>query len=163
MADTSSAEQDFQALRDQANGALLATIAPSGAPCASYAPMIWRDGSCYFFLSELAAHTTNLRANPNASLLLLEPEQDAANAFARQRISLEGQADVVERGASLFAEVLSEFHRRFGEVMSVIEPLPDFHLFRIRIVSGQFVRGFGQAYRLAGEKLDRLKHIRPGA
>ena len=28
MADTSSAEQDFQALRDQANGALLATIAP---------------------------------------------------------------------------------------------------------------------------------------
>jgi hypothetical protein len=161
LSDLSSAQQDFLALREQSSGALLATLSTDGKPCASYAPILWIDSYCYLFLSELASHTQNLRANPSISLMLVEPEAQAANAFARQRITLQGEADIISRDSSQFARLLSEFHRRFGGVMSIIEPLPDFHLFRIGLVSGLFVRGFGQAYRLSGEALDELTHIGP--
>jgi putative heme iron utilization protein len=161
LSDLASARQDFLALRSHSSSALLATLSPGGKPNASYAPMLWLDDYCYLFLSELANHTGNLKADPSISLMLIEPEQQAANAFARQRITLQGAASVIARDEPLFAQVLSEFHRRFGGVMSVIEPLPDFHLFRIRLDSGHFIRGFGQAFRLSGEHLDELTHIRP--
>jgi hypothetical protein len=57
--------------------------------------------------------------------------------------------------------VIQEFHQRFGEVMKLIEPLPDFHLFRIKVESGRFIRGFGQAYELAGDRLDQIIQIDP--
>jgi len=43
--------------------------------------------------------------------------------------------------------------------MTIIEPLPDFSLFRVCLQAGRFVRGFGQAYDLSGEDLDELVHI----
>ena len=161
MPDSTPAEQDFLVLREQSGAALLATMSAKGEPCASYAPLVWVDNCCFLFLSDLADHTVNLRANPGLGLLLLQSEQATANAFARQRISLRGSAEIISRENPLFSTVLPEFHRRFGEVVSMIEPLGDFHLFRIRLQSGQFVRGFGQAYRLSGENLDELEHIRP--
>jgi heme iron utilization protein len=161
LSDLASARQDYLTLRNQSSSALLATLSPNGKPNASYAPVLWLNDNCYLFLSELASHTGNLMANPAISLMLIEGEQFAANAFARQRITVQGKADVIARDASVFEQVLSEFHRRFGGVMSIIEPLPDFHLFRIRLDSGHFVRGFGQAFSLCGEHLDELSHIRP--
>jgi hypothetical protein len=56
---------------------------------------------------------------------------------------------------------LAEFHHRFGKVMAMIEPLADFHLFRLQLQTGRFVRGFGQAYDLSGEHLQDLQHIGP--
>ena len=161
MSDNDAALQDYLTLRAQSSSALLATKAPDGAPHASYAPLLWRDDCCYLFLSQLASHTRNLDADPSISLMLLQPEQEAANAFARQRITLRGRADVIPRDAKRFSLVLSDFHRLFGGVMSIIEPLPDFKLFGVRLESGQFVRGFGQAFELSGAGLDQLNHIVP--
>ena len=160
MSDPDNAQQEFIALRDQVNGAQLATLAAGGIPEASYAPLVWLDGSCFLFLSELASHTRNLQHCPAISLMLIEP-QSGANAFARRRITLQGEAHVIARDETLFARVMVEFHRRFGKVMEIIEPLPDFHLFRLSLRQGRFVRGFGQAYELCGEKLDELRHIDP--
>ena len=88
--------------------------------------------------------------------MLIEDEFEAANSFARRRISLQGRAQTVERDSDIFKSVISLFHRRFGKVMEIIEPLPDFQLFCVRVTSGRFVRGFGQAYELTGERLDGL-------
>jgi putative heme iron utilization protein len=46
--------------------------------------------------------------------------------------------------------------------MEMIEPLPDFQLFCVRANTGRFIRGFGQAYELEGEKLEQLTHVGPG-
>ena len=68
---------------------------------------------------------------------------------------------MIDRGDALFDLVLGEFHLRFGKVMEIIEPLPDFLLFRVELRAGRFIRGFGQAYQLAGENLGQLQHVDP--
>lgn len=141
---------------------MLATVAEGQNPAASYAPLAWLDGHCYLYLSELALHTRNLKRCPRISLMLMEAEAETANPFARRRITFNGNVLVIARDDLLFDRVLAEFHRRFGKVMTIIEPLPDFSLFRVCLQAGRYVRGFGQAYDLSGEHLDELVHIDAG-
>ena len=162
MDDLSSECREYLALRERCHGAMLATLEDDGLPSASYAPMVWLDGDGYLFLSDLASHTRNLRRCPSLGLLLIEGKDSSANPFARQRITLQGEARIVDRADRSFAPVLAEFHRRFGQVMSVLESLPDFHLFRLQLQRGRYIRGFGQAYELSGEGLAQLAHINPG-
>ena len=162
MSNTDSVRQDYLALRNQANSAQLATVGSDKTPEASYAPCIWREGYGYVFLSELASHTQNLKLNPAISLLLIEAETTAGNAFARKRISLFGKAGIVARSDNHYKTVINDFYRRFGDVMKLIEPLADFHLFRITVQRGRFIRGFGQAYELAGDTLEQLIPVDPG-
>lgn len=162
MDDLSGARREYLDLRERCHGAMLATLEDDGTPSASYAPMVWLDGDGYLFLSDLAAHTRNLRRSPALGLLLVEDEAENANPFARRRITLQGEARVVERADSSYAPALAEFQRRFGQVMTVLEALPDFHLFRLRPQRGRYIRGFGQAYELSGEGLAQLAHINPG-
>ena len=130
-------------------------------PEASYAPCILFEGDYYLFLSQLASHTANLIHNPVLGLMLIEDQSEVSNSFARRRISLQGRAQPVERGSDIFKRVINLFHQRFGKVMGMIEPLPDFQLFCVRVTSGRFVRGFGQAYELTGERLDGLELADP--
>jgi len=126
---------------------------------ASHAPLVWFDSHSYLFLSELASHTRHLTENPAISLILVEPE--TSNPFARQRITLHGEVEIIAREEPLFKQVLQRFHHQFGDIMQVIEPLADFHLFRVNADSGRFIRGFGQAYEVGGDDLDQLIHIDP--
>ena len=161
MTELDDAYTDFRALLDAAEGAHLATRGKTGGPQASYAPCVWHDGDCYLFLSALSGHTGNLMRDPRIGLMLLEDADSAPNPFARKRVSLRGKAATVAREERLYDDVLAEFRRRFGEIMQLLESLPDFTLFRIELEAGSFVRGFGQAYLLEGPKLDRLRHIDP--
>jgi len=161
LSDTDSVRRDYLALRDQVNSAQLATLTRDATPEASYAPCAWFEGDCFVFLSELASQTRNLTLNPSIILLLIEAEAAAGNAFARKRISLFGKAQIVTRGDDTYKTVIRDFFHRFGEVMKLIEPLPDFHLFRIIVRRGRFIRGFGQAYELAGDGLEQLMRIDP--
>jgi len=161
LSDTDSARQDYLALRDRVNSVQLATLGCDATPEASYAPCVWRDGHCFVFLSELASHTQNIKLNPSISLLLIEAETAAGNAFARKRISLFGSAEIVARTDDTYKTVINDFYHRFGDVMKIIEPLADFHLFRIIVQRGRFIRGFGQAYELTGDRLEQLIHINP--
>lgn len=148
-------------LRDTACSAQLATLTEDELPEASYAPCVWYSGDCYLYLSELSSHTGNLVRNPRIGLMLIEDATEASNPFARKRASLKGEALIIARDNDLFSPVMAEFHRRFGNVMKVIEPLPDFRLFRVKVNAGSFVRGFGQAFKLIGDKLDQLVPIDP--
>ena len=160
MSQDEDARLEYQALRQASSSVQLATINPDNHPEASYAPCVWHEGDCFLFLSALSGHSANLLNNPRISLLLLE--QDAPpNAFARRRASLHGNARAVERDDEVFARVMRLFHQSFGKVMQLIEPLPDFRLFRVSLEQGSFVRGFGQAYQLEGEGLERLRPLDP--
>jgi len=162
LSDTDSARKDYLALRDRVNSVHLATLGCDATPEASYAPCVWRDGHCFVFLSELASHTQNIKLNSSISLMLIEAETAAGNAFARKRISLFGSAGIVARTDHTYKTVINDFYHRFGDVMKLIEPLADFHLFRIIVQRGRFIRGFGQAYELTGDRLEQLNHIDPG-
>lgn len=159
MTDIDSAHRAYLALRERSDSAMLATMSPQNTPAASYAPLVWHDDCCYLFLSQLASHARNLDHCPAISLMLIEAENEATNPFARQRITLQGEARVVARETDEFERVLASYHERFGKIMAIIEPLPDFRLFRVQLSEGRFVKGFGQAYALTGERLERLSHI----
>lgn len=161
LQDLEQATADYLDLRRRAQSTHIATLDDTGLPHASYSPFVRLQSDYYLYLSRLAAHTRNLLANPAIGLLLVEDEGGAGNIFARKRITLQGRAQRVAREETEFATALSEFRRRFGKVMELIEPLPDFYLFRVTPDSGRFVRGFGQAYELVGEDLERLRHIDP--
>ncbi len=159
MTSADAARQDYLRLRNSVSSAQLATLSPKGLPMASHAPLVWFDSHSYLFLSELASHTRHLTENPAISLILVEPE--TSNPFARQRITLHGEVEIIAREEPLFKQVLQRFHHQFGDIMQVIEPLADFHLFRVNADSGRFIRGFGQAYEVGGDDLDQLIHIDP--
>lgn len=161
MNDSEDARKDYLALRRTVLSAQLATLASTQSPESSYAPFVWLDQDPFLYLSDLASHTGNLRRDPAISLMLIEDEAQARNLFARRRIYLQGTAQCIARDNDLFKPALAEFHRRFGAVMEVIEPLADFHLFRVSAHRGRFIRGFGQAYELSGEGLEQLQHIDP--
>ena len=161
MNDPDEVRQEYLDLRQALLSVQIATQGDENIPESSYAPFVWFDGHIYLFLSELARHTRNLRREPAVGLMLIEDEAQARNPFSRRRIYLQGTAQSLTREHDAFAPVLAEFHRRFGAVMEVIEPLPDFHLFRVSIYQGRFILGFGQAYRLTGDDLENLEHIDP--
>lgn len=159
MGELDEVYRDLLDLRARVNSAQLATL-DDGLPEASHAPCVWVDDRCHFFLSDLSSHTRNLRRNPAIGLVLVD-DDGRANAFARKRLTLRGRVEEIPREDPRGAPVLAEFRRVFGSVMELMEPLADFHLFRVNADAGTFIRGFGQAYRVSGERLDRLAHVDP--
>jgi len=158
---STDAREDYLALRESITSVQLATLSSNLNPEASYAPCVWFEGSFFLYLSGLSSHSANLATNSQISLLLIDENADTANAFARKRASLHGSAQIVERDSAAFANVMQAFHERFGKVMQIIEPLPDFRMFRVVATAGSFVRGFGQAYELGGDGLDQLRPVDP--
>lgn len=139
------------------SGLLLATLNQQTIPELSATPFIKRENCFYIFISELAAHTQNLKQRSNISVMLIEDEQDAGNPFARKRLSYQCLARLVEREEQIWPEVLDSFEQRHGKTVSLLKSLPDFHLFELKALSGQYIEGFGKAFRLSGEHLDELE------
>jgi putative heme iron utilization protein len=157
--DDEKIKQEYQTLRESLKTVQLATTDASGNPEASYAPYVRIEQACYLYLSTLARHTTNLLTNPAISLLFIEGEEKSRNLFARRRIMLQGEVQIVARESPQFAKAMTEFKSRFGDFINVIEPLQDFQLFQISPKSGRFIRGFAQAFELTGPGLSEIKHI----
>lgn len=153
------AQADLDRLLDTSRSLMLASVDESGRPEASYAPFI-RDeaGRLYVFVSALSRHTANLAAARPLSALIIQDEQDSRQIYARLRVTYYCAVQSVGRDEREWPELLQRFQARFGEVIEVLRGLTDFTLFRITPLEGQFVRGFGEAYRLVE---GRLEHVRP--
>ena len=92
---------DASAIMRAAATASLATIdKASGGPYASFIALACEaDGTPVFLISELARHTQNLAAHPNASILCAVPEtatKAPADPLTRGRVSLMGRAERTE-------------------------------------------------------------------
>jgi len=152
----------MRAFRSNFNSIVLATISSEGTPDASSAPMVTGDaGEFYIYISGLSRHTSNLESNPKVGVLLIQQSQTAENAFARERLSYQCMATRIPRDSQTFVDILQRFSRQFGDIMDTLKNLQDFQLFCLEPLSGTYVRGFGQAWRLSGPGLDDLQHINP--
>lgn len=131
----------------------------NGVPEASHTPFAMdQQGKMYILISELAKHTHNLRVNPTASLLLLESENKANNAFALRRLQFECQAEFLGEGESL-QRALSLLKDRFGKFIDTLSSLGDFRVVRLTPHRGKFVRGFAQTFRLSGQELIDIEAV----
>jgi putative heme iron utilization protein len=128
---------------------LLSTASAVGVPDISYAPFVrGHAGHFYIFVSEMAGHTANLLNNPQASILFIRPESECRNLFARERAVISCSVKEILRDDPIFIDRLQALQDKFGEVVSVLRSLSDFHLFALRPESGRFVIGFGRAFTI---------------
>ena len=128
---------------------LLSTVSENGVPDLSYAPFVRDQAGCfYIFISELATHTANLLNNSQASLMFIRPESEASNLFARERTTFNCKGREIGRNEPLYTTQLKAFKDQFGEIVSLLNTLTDFHLFALYPESGRYVVGFGQTYTI---------------
>ena len=161
-ADLGEIRREMRGFRAGFDSLHLATVSHAGVPEASAAPMVvGRDDAFYIFISALARHTGNLQAHARAGVLLIQPVEAAPNPFARRRLSYQCRAEPVPRETKAFADILRRFEQQFGEIMDVLQGLPDFQLFRLVPIDGTYVRGFGQAWNLSGPGLRDLEPVNP--
>lgn len=148
--------EDGRTLLHEVRSLSLATVDGEGRPQASYAPFVLRDGDLYVFLSELAAHTANLRLNAETSAMVLRDEGRCDDIYARPRLLLRCRAHEVDRGDPSWKPVLDLMEARLGQTASTLRQLRDFRLFRLSALSGQVVSGFARARELQGAQLVQI-------
>jgi putative heme iron utilization protein len=147
-------------LRDHAKTALLATADADGQPDSSVIPFVVADdGALHTYISNLSIHTANLRANPRASVLLIEDEAAANHLLARRRLTLRCAAAFVGREEPGFAAPMRALREKFGPVMDHLVSMHDFNLVRLVPDRARLVAGFGQAYDAAPTDWTRLSHV----
>ena len=125
---------------------LLASRSEQGKADISYAPYLREGGDFYIFVSQLAKHTQNLLSYPQASVLFIEPETEAANPFARRRLTFDCRVREINKNDPDHGQILDGMAAKFGETVNLLRSLPDFHLFALTPERGLFVAGFGKAF-----------------
>jgi len=141
----------------------LSTVGADGIPHCGYTPYLHRQpGSFYIFVSQLAAHTRNLLANRTVAIMIIADEQSTSQIFARARVNYLCEAKRIESDSPDYPLILDDYQQRHGKMVGLLRQLPDFVLFQLQPISGQFVMGFGQAYTLTGDDLSVFEHSRTG-
>lgn len=138
----------------------LSTVGEDGEPHSGYTPFMMDGSQVVVFVSQLALHTRDLLADNRASVMIISDEADSSQIFARTRVSYQCRAEVVSRENEEYDPLLTRFEQRHGKMIGLLRQLPDFVLFRLVPHRGQFVMGFGKAFRLSGEKLDQFELAR---
>lgn len=138
---------------------LMATANGQGDPNASYAAYVRHGVDFYIYVSELAAHTRNLREQGKASVFFIENEADSGNLFARRRLTYQCTAHHVARGEGEFMRIIDAFADKFGSTMDTLKDMQDFHLYRLQPHKATYVAGFARAFVVEGEELNCLRHL----
>ncbi|MDY7012067.1 MAG: pyridoxamine 5'-phosphate oxidase family protein [Cyanobacteriota bacterium] len=157
MTSIEKVQAEYETFTAEFESAILATLGADGRPHASYAPFVMDEAkNIYIYVSGLAAHANNLLTNPRVSVFFAEDEAKTQQIFARRRLNYECVATLIDRGTPLWEAILDRFQNRFGQTVELLRDLTDFRLFRLTPTEGRFVIGFGSAYRLEGDNLERL-------
>jgi len=157
--DLDTVRTEYEAFPDAFDSLLMATCDGVGEPTASYAPYL-RDGiDFYVYVSELAAHTRNLREQGKVSVFFVEDETKAKTVFARKRVTFNCTALEVPREDATFDAMLDRFSAKFGTlVQTTLRELKDFHLYRLRPHKASYVSGFARAFVIEGDDLNLIRH-----
>ncbi len=136
--------------------AVLGTIGENGYPFSSYAPFYYDGISIYIFISDIATHAKNMQQRPRASAFFIEDENQAQQIFARKRISLQCDVARISKNDHSYASIMEAFVSKQGETLTMLMGMGDFNLYVLTPIYGEATFGFGEAYNIGGEKMDRL-------
>lgn len=150
-------QDNINALIESRKSLLIASLNKSNLPEISATPFLKVGLHFYIIISELSSHTQNIKLKPKVSVMLIEDEKDTHNAFARKRLSYECTASLVKKDTQDWQSILEKFEEKQGKTVSLLKQLPDFHLFELKAISGNYIEGFGKAYRLSGEGLSQIE------
>lgn len=108
------------------------------------------DGVPVILVSGLSVHTSALRVDGRASLLLGEPGK--GDPLAHPRLSVECIAETAARDTSDHERLRMRFLARHPKAKLYID-FADFQFFRLVPRAASLIGGFGRAYRLDGSDL----------
>lgn len=151
---------DLRTLLDTQRVAALGTLGDDGLPFVSMVPFALEPLSACLVIhvSGLAAHTRNLQASPKVSLLVMQAEVAGEPVHALPRVTLIGQAMVLERDTTEWMQSRAAYLARFPEAEPMTQ-LGDFMFVAIRLAGARQVAGFGAARSLDAETLQSV--LRP--
>ncbi|MDH5395821.1 MAG: CREG family protein [Gammaproteobacteria bacterium] len=119
-----------------------------GFPFGSITPyIVASSGDIAIFISHLAEHTTNIRANPKVSLTIFD-QPDAENPGACGRITCLANAVQAQNETAL----RSIYKTQFPDSAMTLD-LPGFHFYLLKITKVRLVAGFGKVKWLTAEQL----------
>lgn len=111
-----------------------------GHPYGSLVSYALDDGAPIFFVSELAVHTKNLRADGRASLLVSEAAA-TGNPLALGRVTLVGECRVLDGQAR--DDARAAFLATHPEARNYID-FKDFSFWRMEVSQVRYIGGFGR-------------------
>ncbi|WP_169940224.1 HugZ family heme oxygenase [Campylobacter sp. RM15925] len=123
----------------------------------SYTPFVRINEDIYICLSSVAEHYHSIKANPDKiSLLFIEDESSAKTIFARNRLSIKGEAKFVEDEA-LRNEIFDKLAEKNPKESAIkqLRNMADFYIIKVDLKEGRYVKGFGAAYNSNGLKLSQ--------
>tara|TARA_R110001592_G_C13179973_1_gene750741 strand:+ start:4427 stop:4918 length:492 start_codon:yes stop_codon:yes gene_type:complete len=150
-------QDNISAFIESRKSLLIASLNKENLPEISATPFLKVGHKFYIFISELASHMHNIKANPRLSVMLIEDELESKNTFARKRLSYECIASTIDRAEENWIPLLEKFEAKQGKTVSLLKQLPDFHLVELTTISGNYIEGFGKAYRLSGDNLSDIE------
>ena len=114
-----------------------------GYPFGSITPYCADEaGKPIIYISEIAQHTKNIKADPRVSLTVVASDSLSDDVQSRGRLTLIGNAMPVPQGDGRAGE---RYFRHFGEARQY-QHTHDFGVYRIDLVRLRFIGGFGQIY-----------------
>lgn len=123
---------------------VLATLEEGGHPYASIVEVMADDeGAMVLFLSDLAAHTNNLKGDARASVVVADSggiDGAGAGVLARGRATLQGELVVVEDGRDRFGEAWVARHPGAANYIG----FTDFNFYRMEVERIRYIAGFGR-------------------
>jgi len=149
----------IQELIDGTKSVIMATLDADGNPVASYAPFVHLDGTFQIIVSYMAKHTRNLRDRKRVSVMFIEDESTVKQIYARDRLTLDCEAVLVEQGSEYWDRTVEELKNRHGKVVEVLTGMNDFIMFDLKPIKGSYVNGFGSAYSVNAD-LSINEHVR---
>jgi len=145
-----------QTLRDLLRTQQVAALGTlhQGQPYVSMVPFALLPGGTEFIIhvSQLAAHTKDMLASPQVSLLVIAPPTSEVMAQELARITIQGEAVQVVGGTPEHAAAKAAYLSRFPQ-SELMFGFSDFSLFAIVPRSIRFVGGFAQATTISPETL----------
>jgi putative heme iron utilization protein len=134
--------------------AALGTVDAAGAAFVSMVPFAIETASAslVIHISALAAHSQNLQARPQASLMVTEGEVAGEPVHALARVSIEVVATWAQPGSALAEQCRAAYLARFPEA-EPMTTLGDFRFVRLSPQNARQVAGFGAARSLNADEL----------
>lgn len=146
----------IQTLRDLLRTQQVAALGTlhQGQPYVSMVPFALLPGGTDFIIhvSQLAAHTKDMLASPQVSLLVIALPTPEVMAQELARITVQGEAVQLAGGTPEQAAAKAAYLARFPQ-SEMMFGFSDFSLFKIVPESIRFVGGFAQATTISPETL----------
>jgi putative heme iron utilization protein len=145
---------ELRALLNRQRVAALGTTDDDAAPFVSMVPYaIEVHSRCLVIhVSALAAHSHNLRARDRVALLVAQSELPGEPVHALPRVTLQGQARVLERESPAWTAARGAYLERFPEALPMTE-LGDFSFVVIDVTGARQVAGFGAARSIDAQEV----------